>query len=116
VDNGVASGSGASAGGGSCKLPRITVQPTSVDAGSEVKVTGSWFVDGCGGRPDLHPLTLIPVSFTDSTGVGVGLAPIAADGSDGTVDVQVPIPANVATGPGRLTVGQAAPAALEIKD
>lgn len=105
----------ATAGEGSCELPTIQLDPASTSRGGEVTVRGTWFVEGCGGDPGLDPLTLIPVSFTDAQGVNFGLAPIDAQGDDGTIDAVVDIPADVATGTGRLTVGQAAPATLDVQ-
>jgi hypothetical protein len=104
------------AGGGTCKLPVLTVDPTSFDTGDKVTLKGHWFVDGCGGKKGLKPLTLISAVLTDSKGINFTFEPIDAATDEGTFETKVEIPDKAAAGAGRIIVGQAGPVDVMVKD
>lgn len=106
----------ATAGHGTCKLPALTVEPTSFKPGDKVKLTGTYFVEGCGGKEGTKPLTLVSAVLTDGKGVNLPFVPIDSEGSDGTFERTYQVPKDAAPGTGKITVGQAGPVPVVIKD
>jgi hypothetical protein len=106
----------ATAGNGQCKLPTLTVEPTSFKPGDKVKLSGVYFVNGCGGKSGLKPLELISAVLTDAKGANLDFTPIDAEGSDGKFEREYQVPKSAAAGAGRIIVGQAAPVAVVIED
>ena len=104
------------AGGGTCKLPTLTVEPTTFDPGDTVKLTGAWFVKGCGGSPGTTPLELISAVLTDAKGENLSFSPIASEGTEGRFETEYKVPKNAAKGPGKITVGQAGPVPVVVGD
>lgn len=104
------------AGGGTCKLPNVTVDPTSFEPGDSVTLKGQWFVEGCGGNPGLTPRTVIAAVLTDAAGVNFPFDPIDAQTDQGTFEVKVQIPEKAAAGAGRVIVGQAGPVPVMVED
>ena len=104
------------AGGGSCKLPTVSVDPTTFGTGDSVTLKGQWFVDGCGGATGLKPMTVIAAILTDSKGMTFAFDPIDAATDQGTFEEKVQIPEKAAAGAGRIIVGQAGPVDVMVKD
>ncbi|MFB7798673.1 choice-of-anchor G family protein [Isoptericola sp. NPDC056134] len=88
--------------------PTITVEPGTVPAGGTTTVTGDGFTPGAD----------VVVQLTDDAGNPVGDPVSATAGDDGTIEVDLPVPAD--TTPGDLTVvaidssGATAEAQLEV--
>jgi hypothetical protein len=104
------------AGGGTCKLPTLTVDPTTFGRGDKVTLTGVYFVKGCGGSEGTEPLSAISAVLTDAKGNNLAFDPIDSEGTDGRFELEVQIPADAAEGQGKIIVGQAGPVAVVVED
>ncbi|MFN8075319.1 MAG: hypothetical protein U0Q15_07870 [Kineosporiaceae bacterium] len=103
------------AGGSDCELPELNADPTTVAPGAQVRLTGKWFVIGCAGQPGLEPKVSMGASLIDSAGTGHTLGAVDAEGSDGTIDLTVTIPADVPEGQSRIIVGPSGPVQVMVK-
>jgi hypothetical protein len=108
VDSSGAAGGGAGVAA-SCVAPILTVKPTKVHAGDQVKVSGEWFADGCNdtavnGQPPQPPppFTGMTIELHQGDQTWPVATEVDAAGDNYAFEVSVTIPDDVT--PGKATM------------